>query len=104
MYDNVAGVLALTAGVDTEDPLLLHDFQVFSNFQIFRDHADISNPVVKKLLFDWINFDNYDAKTPFNGEVSSIEFICVYLRLSWNTLTFLCRCGLPRSTWSRRGR
>ena len=101
MYDNVAGVLALTAGVDTEDPLLLHDFQVFSNFQIFRDHADISNPVVKKLLFDWINFDNYDAKTPFNGEVSSIE-----LRLSWNILTFIavCRCGLPRSTWSRRGR
>ena len=101
MYDNVAGVLALTAGVDTEDPLLLHDFQVFSNFQIFRDHADISNPVVKKLLFDWINFDNYDAKTPFNGEVSSIE-----LRLSWNILTFIavCRCGLPGSTWSRRGR
>ena len=48
---------------------LTDDLQVFSSFQVFRDHADMDNPIVKKLLFDWINFDNYDASTPFYGEV-----------------------------------
>ena len=81
MYDNVPGVLALTAGQDTEDPLLLHDLQVFSNFQVFRDHADINNPVVKKLLFDWINFDNYDAEVPFTGEVGDKMRCVARLRL-----------------------
>ena len=69
MYLNTPGVLAITAGLDEEDPDLLHDFQVFSSFQVFRDHADMENPIVRKLLMDWINFDNYDASTPFYGEV-----------------------------------
>merc|ERR1739842_270687 len=34
-----------------------------------RDHADMENPIIRKLLFDWINFDNDDASTPFYGEV-----------------------------------
>ena len=69
MYLNTPGVLAITAGLDELDPNLLHDFQVFSSFQVFRDHADMENPIIRKLLFDWINFDNYDASTPFYGEV-----------------------------------
>ena len=69
MFLNTPGVLAITAGLDAEDPNLLHDFQVFSSFQVFRDHADMDNPIVRKLLLDWINFDNYDASVPFYGEV-----------------------------------
>ena len=69
MYLNTPGVLAITAGLDEEDPDLLHDFQVFSSFQVFRDHADMENPIVRKLLMDWINFDNYDASQPFYGVV-----------------------------------
>merc|ERR1712154_223104 len=69
MYEHVPGVIALTAGVDDQDPLLLHDLQVFANFEVFLGHADLENPVVKKLFTDWINFDLYDSKHPFNGEV-----------------------------------
>jgi len=69
MYQHVPGVLALTCGVDDHDPLLLHDLQVFANFDVFLGHVDMDNPVVKKLFTDWINFDLYDGDHPFHGEV-----------------------------------
>ena len=36
MYQNTPGVLAITAGLDAEDSLLLHDLQVFSSFEVPR--------------------------------------------------------------------
>ena len=39
---------------------------------MFKAHADTSNPIVAQLLFDWINFDNYDPATPFTGEVKTV--------------------------------
>ena len=48
----------------------IHSYQNFHECHtLFRDHADMENPIIRKLLFDWINFDNYDASTPFYGEV-----------------------------------
>lgn len=69
MRDHVPGVMAITAGVDAKDPSLVHDLQIFANFEVFAGHVDMNNPTVKKLLFNWINFEKYDASTPFYGEV-----------------------------------
>ena len=69
MYKHVPGVIAITAGVDDQDPLLVHDLQVFANFDVFLGHADMNNLEVKKLFTDWINFDLYDDSHPFHGEV-----------------------------------
>jgi len=69
MYKNVPGVVALTAGVDAEDPLLLHDLQVFASFETLLAHQDVTIPRVKKLWDDWINFDKYDKSEPFYGVV-----------------------------------
>ena len=69
MYIPTRKVHIVHCSLEEHNSDFLHDFQVFSSFQVFRDHADIDNPIVKKLLFDWINFDNYDASTPFYGEV-----------------------------------
>ena len=52
-----------------ETQIIIFLIRVFSSFQVFRDHADMDNPIVRKLLLDWINFDNYDASVPFYGEV-----------------------------------
>ena len=69
MYKNVPGVVAITAGVDGDDPLLLHEFQVFANMDVFLGHADLTNQRVRELFMNWINFDLYDASHPFHGEV-----------------------------------
>ena len=69
MYQNVPGVMALTCGVDGKDPLLVHDLQIFANFDVFVGHADMKNPKVQKLMTNWIDFKKYDASHPFHGEV-----------------------------------
>ena len=46
MYKTVPGVVAITSGVDDNDPNLIHDLQVFANFDVFVGHADVENPVV----------------------------------------------------------
>ena len=40
MYKTVPGVVAITSGVDDNDPNLLHDLQVFADFDVFVGHAD----------------------------------------------------------------
>ena len=69
MYEHVPGVMAITCGVDDHDPLLVHDLQIFANFDVFVGHADMKNPKVKKLMMEWIDFKKYDASYPFHGEV-----------------------------------
>ena len=69
MYQHVPGVMALTCGVDENDPLLVHDLQIFANFNVFVGHADMKNPKVQKLMMNWIDFKKYDASYPFHGEV-----------------------------------
>ena len=69
MYQNVPGVMALTCGVDQKDPLLVHDLQIFANFDVFVGHADMKNPKVQKLMMNWIDFKKYDASYTFHGEV-----------------------------------
>ena len=69
MYQNVPGVMALTCGIDENDPLLVHDLQIFANFDVFVGHADMKNPKVQKLMSNWIDFKKYDASYPFHGEV-----------------------------------
>ena len=69
MYENVPGVMALTCGVDDKDPLLVHDLQIFANFDVFVGHADMKNPKVQQLMMNWIDFKKYDASYPFHGEV-----------------------------------
>jgi len=68
VYD-VPGVVAITAGIDPEDPLLVHDLQVFANMEVFVKHADMEDPKIKSVFMDWINFSNYDKSFPFVGEV-----------------------------------
>ena len=69
MYEHVPGVMAITCGIDDKDPLLVHDLQIFANFEVFVGHADMKNPKVQKLMMEWINFKKYDASYPFHGEV-----------------------------------
>ena len=69
MYRTVPGVIAITAGVDDNDPLLLHDFQAYANMEVFLGHADMSNVEVRERFVAWINFDNYDGGQPFYGVV-----------------------------------
>ena len=42
-----------------EFPKAQNDQQIFANFDVFAGHVDMSNPTVKKLLFNWINFEKY---------------------------------------------
>ena len=67
MYKNVPGVIAITAGVDEQDPLLLHDFQAFASMEVFLGHVDMTNPDVREKFTNWINFDLYDGSEPFHG-------------------------------------
>merc|ERR1739844_574204 len=60
MYKTVPGVVAMTSGVDDNDPNLLHDLQVFADFDVFVGHADIENPVVADKFWKWIDFEKYD--------------------------------------------
>ena len=69
MYKTVPGVVAITSGVDDNDPNLLHDLQVFANFDVFVGHADIENPVVADKFWKWIDFEKYDKREAFYGEV-----------------------------------
>ena len=48
---------------------LLHDLQVFANFDVFVGHADIENPVVADKFWKWIDFEKYDKREAFYGEV-----------------------------------
>ena len=73
VYQTVPGVIAITAGVDRFDPLLLHDLQIFANMDVFLVHADMGNPETREKLLNWINFDLYDAREPFYGEVWAPE-------------------------------
>ena len=42
-----------------EFPKAQNNQQIFANFDVFAGHVDMSNPTVKKLLFNWINFEKY---------------------------------------------
>lgn len=66
----VKGVIAITAGIDAEDPLMLHDLQIFANMDVFIGHADMNDPKTKELFMAWINPEKYDmAGYPFKGNV-----------------------------------
>merc|ERR1711907_636243 len=66
----VEGVIAITAGKDSEDPLLLHDLQIFANMEVFVSHANMEDPKTKELFMNWINPEKYDmANFPFKGIV-----------------------------------
>jgi len=70
----VKGVMAITAGIDKEDPLLLHDLQIFANMDVFVGHADMNDAKTKELFMAWINPEKYDmAGFPFKGNVWAAE-------------------------------
>merc|ERR1712156_269628 len=69
MYKTVPGVVAITSGVDDDDPNLLHDLQVFANFDVFVGHADVENPAVADKFWKWIDFEKYDKSEAFYGQV-----------------------------------
>jgi len=63
--ENVPGVLAITHCQDDEDPLMVHDLQVFANIDAFNGHVA---PEVMPKVMAWMSFFDLENK-PFVGEV-----------------------------------
>lgn len=59
------GILAYTMSADDENPLLVHDLQVFENKSTFDAHGDLSNEKYKKIMMDMVLL--YDPTFPIEG-------------------------------------
>eukprot|EP00746_Dinoflagellata_sp_MGD_P024738 gnl/MRDRNA2_/MRDRNA2_158084_c0_seq1.p1 gnl/MRDRNA2_/MRDRNA2_158084_c0~~gnl/MRDRNA2_/MRDRNA2_158084_c0_seq1.p1 ORF type:complete len:176 (+),score=28.89 gnl/MRDRNA2_/MRDRNA2_158084_c0_seq1:1-528(+) len=64
-YQNQPGVLAATFSVDEEDPNLVHDFRVFSNYDAYLAHSDKNDSELMALIGPFV--ESYDTSVPFTG-------------------------------------